>query len=241
MQLQPISDIGQPSISAHESLWKEIHCYRNSLLNRISTHRHHRHTTTNCGGQNSGIIYGSDCNYFYEYYASSAYNQFLIPGIIIYFVLSVWYSLVTLISEGAWIDAYMAFILHDVQRTLLFKWYKAGSLEAEFLRFQATGRQHRECIIPQAVTHSLVLLKMGGINARNMLSWLELLINQWSQSMWSVLWLHRRTWMCVLSAHSTHIQVLLCSHSTDHMDLMMAPWGRIPLWSETCRGNKNFR
>jgi len=23
------------------------------------------------------------------------------------------------------------------------------------------GRQHRECIIPQTVTHSLVLLKMG--------------------------------------------------------------------------------
>ena len=28
----------------------------------------------------------------------------------------------------------------------------------------------RGCIIPQAVTQSLVLLKMGGINARNMLS-----------------------------------------------------------------------
>ena len=27
----------------------------------------------------------------------------------------------------------------------------------------ATGRQHRECIISQAVTHSLVLLKMGKI------------------------------------------------------------------------------
>ena len=26
-------------------------------------------------------------------------------------------------------------------------------------------RQHRGCITPQAVTHSLVLLKMGGINA----------------------------------------------------------------------------
>jgi hypothetical protein len=40
-------------------------------------------------------------------------------------------------------------------------WYNAptmmpaGSLEAVFLRFQATGRQHRRCIIPQAVTHSL--------------------------------------------------------------------------------------
>ena len=41
----------------------------------------------------------------------------------------------------------------------------------------ATGRQHRGCIIPQAVTHSLVFLKMGKITARNMLSWLELLIS----------------------------------------------------------------
>jgi len=62
-------------------------------------------------------------------------------------------------------------------------WYNAptmlpaGSLEVEFLCFQATDQQHRGCIIPQAVTHSLVLLKMGGINAWNMLSWLELLIN----------------------------------------------------------------
>jgi len=46
----------------------------------------------------------------------------------------------------------------------------AGSLEAEELRFQAADRQHRGCIIPQAVTHSLVLLKMGEIIARNMLS-----------------------------------------------------------------------
>ena len=44
----------------------------------------------------------------------------------------------------------------------------AGSLEVEELRFQSTGRQHCGCIIPQAVTHSLVLLKMG--IARNMLS-----------------------------------------------------------------------
>jgi hypothetical protein len=46
----------------------------------------------------------------------------------------------------------------------------AGSLEAEELRFQITGRQLRGCIIPQAVTHSLVLLSMGEIIARNMLS-----------------------------------------------------------------------
>ena len=46
----------------------------------------------------------------------------------------------------------------------------AGSLEAEELRFQATGRQHRRCNIPQAVTHSPVLLKMGGTYDRNILS-----------------------------------------------------------------------
>jgi len=43
----------------------------------------------------------------------------------------------------------------------------------------ATGRQHRGCIIPQAVIHSLVLLKMGKTIARNMLSWLELLISRY--------------------------------------------------------------
>jgi len=34
----------------------------------------------------------------------------------------------------------------------------------------AGGRQHRGYIIPQAVTHSLLLLKMGKIIARNKLS-----------------------------------------------------------------------
>jgi len=53
----------------------------------------------------------------------------------------------------------------------------ALSLEVEKIRLQATGRRHRWCIIPRAVTHSLVLLKMGEIIALNMLSWLELLIN----------------------------------------------------------------
>ena len=32
------------------------------------------------------------------------------------------------------------------------------------------GRQHRGCFIPQAVTHSLVLLQMGKIIVRNILS-----------------------------------------------------------------------
>jgi len=43
----------------------------------------------------------------------------------------------------------------------------------------AGGRQHRRCIISQAVTHSLVLLKMGKIIARNLLGWLELLISRY--------------------------------------------------------------
>ena len=55
----------------------------------------------------------------------------------------------------------------------------AGSLEAEELHFQTTGSHCNGCIIPHAVKHSLVLLKMGGIKARNMLSWLQLLINRY--------------------------------------------------------------
>jgi len=43
----------------------------------------------------------------------------------------------------------------------------------------ATGLQHRGCIIPQAVTHSPVLLKMGKMIARNMLNWLKLLISSY--------------------------------------------------------------
>jgi hypothetical protein len=40
----------------------------------------------------------------------------------------------------------------------------------EFLRFHATVRQHRGYIIPQAVKHILLLLNMGDIIARNVLS-----------------------------------------------------------------------
>jgi len=43
----------------------------------------------------------------------------------------------------------------------------------------AGGRHHRGCIIPEALTHSLVLLKMGKIIAWNLLSWLELLISRY--------------------------------------------------------------
>ena len=39
-------------------------------------------------------------------------------------------------------------------------WYNAPTM------LPAGGRQHRGCIIPQAVTHSLVLLKMGVIDHR---------------------------------------------------------------------------
>ena len=41
-------------------------------------------------------------------------------------------------------------------------WYNAPTM------LPASGQQHRRWIIPQAVTHSLVLLKMGKIIARNM-------------------------------------------------------------------------
>ena len=40
-----------------------------------------------------------------------------------------------------------------------------GTIHPRSCRFQATGRQHGGCIIPKAVTHSLVLLKMGEIIA----------------------------------------------------------------------------
>jgi len=52
-------------------------------------------------------------------------------------------------------------------------WYNAPTM------LPATGRQHRGYIIPQTVTHSLVILKMGKIICRNMLSWLELLISRY--------------------------------------------------------------
>jgi len=52
-------------------------------------------------------------------------------------------------------------------------WYNVPTM------LPASGLQHRGLIIPQAVTHSLVLLKMGEIIARNTLSWLELLINRY--------------------------------------------------------------
>jgi len=52
-------------------------------------------------------------------------------------------------------------------------WYNAPTM------LLPTGRQHRGRIIPQALAHSLVLLQMGKIIARNMLSWLELFISRY--------------------------------------------------------------
>ena len=43
-------------------------------------------------------------------------------------------------------------------------WYNAPTL------LSAGGRQQRGCNLPQAVTHSIVLLKMGKIIARYLLS-----------------------------------------------------------------------
>jgi hypothetical protein len=43
-----------------------------------------------------------------------------------------------------------------------------GGLEKEEVCFQITDRPHIKCITPQAVSHSLVLLKMGKEIARNM-------------------------------------------------------------------------
>jgi hypothetical protein len=58
-------------------------------------------------------------------------------------------------------------------------WYKLYKHQLDAPKMlPPAGRQHLGCILPQTVTHSLVLLKMGGIKARNTLSWLELLIKQ---------------------------------------------------------------
>ena len=71
---------------------------------------------------------------------------------------------------------FRAIILPILRSVCYSLWYNAppvllaGSLEVEELRFQATGRHCNGCIIPQAVTHSLALLRMGKIIARNMLS-----------------------------------------------------------------------
>ena len=47
---------------------------------------------------------------------------------------------------------------------IMVMWYNVPTM------LPAGSRKRGGCIIPQAVTHSLVLLKMGKIIARNMLS-----------------------------------------------------------------------
>jgi len=60
-------------------------------------------------------------------------------------------------------DPFKAYCLRDAPTSLTV---------LQFHLIQVTIRQHRRCIIPQAVTHSLVFLRMSEIIARNMLSWL---------------------------------------------------------------------
>jgi len=68
-------------------------------------------------------------------------------------------------------------------------------------------RQHRGCIIPQAVIHSLVLLKMGKIIARNMLRWLELLINRYCWISLVVYYLYQ--WCTVKEISNNEIYLLI--------------------------------
>ena len=71
-----------------------------------------------------------------------------------------------LINNSSQLNMFRAIILPIFRSTRMFYslWYSAPTM------LPVGGRQHLGRIIPQAVTHSLVLLKMGGINARNMLS-----------------------------------------------------------------------
>jgi len=74
---------------------------------------------------------------------------------------------------------FRSFSLYTQQWYISYRFADSLWAGANVTRFQATGRHCNGCIMPQAVTHSLVLLKMGVIIARNMLSWLELLINRY--------------------------------------------------------------
>jgi len=99
-------------------------------------------------------------------------------------------------------------------------------LDAEFLRFQAIGRLHRGCITPQAVKHSLALLKMGVIIAQNMLSRLEFLINHYccillvfisfmiSRSLFS-------SSLYVLQAHPLHDDFIILVAGTEALLLLI--------------------
>ena len=84
---------------------------------------------------------------------------------------------VKLINNSSQLNIFRAIILPIFRSTRLR--VTACSITHPRCCRPVTGRQHRGCIIPQAVTHSLVLLKMGKIIARNMLSWVELLIGRY--------------------------------------------------------------
>ena len=95
---------------------------------------------------------------------------------------SLWYNATTMLSAGsleADEECHTGLLTACEQEQMLLLTSCQHTRMTLFVRFQATGRQHRGCIIPQAVTHSLVLLKMDKIIARNMLSFLELLINRY--------------------------------------------------------------
>ena len=89
---------------------------------------------------------------------------------------SLWYNAPTMLQAGGQQHR----DLNDKEVTLLFlteiavfKQWAIMSLNYIHLGsglLLAFGWQHRGCIIPQVVTHSLVLLKMGKIISGNMLS-----------------------------------------------------------------------
>jgi hypothetical protein len=116
----------------------------------------------------------------------------------------------------------------------------------------ATGRQHRGCIKPQAVTRSLVLLKMGKITARNMLSWLELLLllhlvgclnclYQWCtvkqisdneiylliKYIKSILWVVAKRLSYIEDARCLKVKVNSLFHASSTLTQVQAP---IPIW-----------
>ena len=72
-----------------------------------------------------------------------------------------------LINKSTQLNMFRATVLPIFRSTRLCYsvWYNAPPT-----MLPAGGRQHRGYIIPHAVTHSLVLLKMGRTIARNMLS-----------------------------------------------------------------------
>ena len=84
-----------------------------------------------------------------------------------------WYKFLLIIQSAQHVSVDDLIHLQEHQTVRYSLWYNAPTM------LPASGQQRRGCITPQVVAHSLVLLKMGVINARNMLSLLELLINRY--------------------------------------------------------------